>query len=164
MKRVITALVLFTAVPGVAHGQFASAVAEGVRVRVSIADDYRQHTWESRQALIHGSVTRVTNDSLYLRLPNSAGTVGIDRLQIKKMAVSRGMQSPVESAVVKGIGSAIGFALSTFIRYELTPKEDRGNYTAAEATGISAAFGFGVGAFVGAIWPTEKWKKVHLGN
>ena len=164
MKGMIIALVLLIACPAVADAQFASAITEGSRVRVTIPDGFRQHTWESRQALIHGSVTRVSNDSLYLTLPNAAGTVGIDRLQIKKLAVSRGMQSPVESAIVKGIGSAIGFAASSWIRWQLTPKEDRGKNSAAEAAGISAAYGFGVGAVVGVIWPTEKWKRVRLGK
>lgn len=164
MRRVIIALLLVAAAPAVAQAQFASAVTEGVRVRVTIPDGFRQRAWEGRQALIHGNVARVTNDSLYLTLPNAAGTVGIDRLQVKKLAVSRGMQSPVESAIVRGIGGAIVSAAGTYIRYQLTAEEDRGSKSAGEAAGISAAYGFGVGALVGAIWPTEKWKKVRLGT
>ena len=164
MRRVITALLLVTAAPAVAQAQFASAVTEGVRVRVTVPDGFRQHAWEGRQALIHGHVTRVTNDSLYLTLPNAAGTVGINRLEIKKLAVSRGMQNPVESALVRGIGGAIVSSASSFIRYHLTPEDDRGRDSAGESAAKSALYGFGVGAFIGAIFPTEKWKKVRLGT
>ena len=164
MKRVMIPLVLFIAVPVLAHAQFASAITDGARVRVTVPDAMRQRSMEPRQALVVGTVARITNDSLYLHLPNTAGTVGIDRLQIKRLAVSRGMQSPVESAIVKGIGSAIGFAASSWIRWQLTPREDRGRNSAAEAAATSAAYGFGVGAVIGAIWPTEKWKRVRLGK
>lgn len=164
MKRVIVALAVFIACPASAHGQFASAVAEGVRVRASVTDAMRQQSMAPKQALIYGTVARTSNDSLYLQLPNTTGTVAIDRLQIKRLAVSRGMQSPVESAIVKGIGSAIGFAATSWIRWQLTPREDRGRNSAAEAAATSAAYGFGVGAIIGVIWPTEKWKRVRLGT
>ena len=164
MRKPILALVLVLGIPAIAQGQLASAVTEGVRVRVTIPDGFRQRAWEGRQALVHGNVARVTSDSLYLTLPNAAGTVGIDRLQIKKLAVSRGMQNPVESALVRGIGGAIVSGASSFIRYHLTPEDDRGRDSAGESAAKSAAYGFGVGAFIGVLFPTEKWKKVRLGT
>jgi len=164
MKTTILALVLFIAIPANAHGQFASAVAPGARVRVAIPDSLRQRAMEPRQSLLHGTVSRVTSDSLYLRMYGTDGTVAIDRLTIKRLAVSRGMQSPVESILVKGIGTGVAFALSSWIRWQLSSSENRGYKTAEEAAAVSGLFGLGFGGVVGAIWPTEKWKRVRLGK
>ena len=164
MKSLAAVFVLFIASPAIARAQFGSAVTEGVRIRVTVDDPARQHAMESRKALIHGNVARITGDSLYLQIPHTAGRVGIDRLEIKRLAVSRGMQSPLESAIVRGIGSSIGFAASAWIGWQLTSSADRGNRSAGDAALTGAIYGFAVGAFIGAIWPTEKWKGIPLGK
>jgi hypothetical protein len=142
-----------------AGAQFPDDVRAGTRVRVWIPEATRQAEGPNKRQLLRGEVDAVTAETLRLRIPGSSGAIAIPRTAIRRLDVSRGVSrgaSMFERAVGVAIGSAITFAIMN----------DRGsssgpNYrTDWEAAGVGAAWGAGVGAVVGLIWPYERWRKV----
>jgi len=78
---------------------------------------------------------------------------------VRRLDVSRGVSrgaSMVERAVGGAIGGAISFALLN------DPKRTGGPHyrTDWRAAGVGAAWGGGIGAVIGLIWPYERWHKV----
>ena len=145
--------------PSVAGAQFPDDVRAGTRVRVWIPEAARQAEGPNKRQLLRGEVEAVNAETLRLRIPGSTGTIAIPRTAVRRLDVSRGVSrgaSMVERAVGVAIGTAITFALLN------DPGRSSGpNYrTDWQAAGVGAAWGAGVGAVIGLIWPYERWRKV----
>ena len=158
MRRLIVISLLF-ATPGLVAAQFPTDVRPGTRVRVWIPETVRQeHPPESRQ-LLRGTVESVDGSVLRLRVPSTAGSLSIPRASVRRLDVSRGVSrgaSMVERAVGGAIGGAILFAALN------DPDRSGGPHyrTDWRAAGVGAAWGGGIGAIVGFIWPYERWHRV----
>jgi hypothetical protein len=154
---VISRLLLVT--PAVAAAQFPSEVHPGARVRVWIPEPVRQEQPPDSRQLLRGTVESVDGGVLRLRVPSTASSLLIPRSSVRRLDVSRGVDrgaSMVERATGGAIGGAILFGLLN------DPKRTGGPHyrTDWRAAGVGAAWGGGIGAAIGFIWPYERWHRV----
>ena len=159
MIRSFVIIGLLVAVPRVAVAQFPADVQPGTRVRVWIPEIPRQQEGPYRRQLLRGTVESVDGGSLRLRVPGASGTLAIPRASVRRLDVSRGVsrgESMVERAVGGAIGGAIAFALLN------DPRRSGGPHyrTDWRAAGVGAAWGGGIGAVIGLVWPHETWRRV----
>jgi len=153
---IVTGLLFATA--RLADAQFPAEVQPGMRVRVWIPETARQVEAPYRRQLLRGTVESV-DGTLHLRIPGTAGSLAIPRASVSRLDVSRGVsrgESMVERAVGGAISSAIFFALLN------DPRRSGGPHyrTDWRAAGVGAAWGGGIGAALGFIWPHERWHRV----
>jgi hypothetical protein len=158
MRRLVLIAFLLVA-PCVANAQFPADVRPGTRVRVWIPETARQEEGPNRRQLLRGTVESVDGGSLRLRIPGAANSLAIPRASVRRLDLSRGVSrgaSMVERAVGGAIGGAIVFALLN------DPKRSNEPHyrTDWRAAGVGAAWGGGVGALIGLIWPYERWHRV----
>ena len=152
-------IALLVTISGLAVAQYPTDVRPGTRVRVWIPEPVRQeHAPESRQ-LLRGTVDAVDGSVLRLRVPSTTNSLAIPRASVRRLDVSRGVSrgaSMVERAIGGAIGSAILFALLN------DPDRSGGPHyrTDWRAAGVGAAWGGGIGALIGFIWPYERWRRV----
>jgi hypothetical protein len=158
MRRLLIAIGLLVSAPRFAVAQFPAEVRPGTRVRVWIPEPARQEEGPNRRQLLRGTVESV-DGSLRLRVPGTTGSLAIPRTAVRRLDVSRGVSrgaSMVERAVGGAIGGAVSFALLN------DPRRSGGPHyrTDWRAAGVGAAWGGGIGAVVGLIWPHERWQRV----
>jgi hypothetical protein len=159
MMRLIVFIGFLFAAPCLAIAQFPADVRAGTRVRVWIPETLRQEEGPNRRLLLRGTVESVDGTSLRLRVPGTMGSLAIPRASVRRLDVSRGVSrgaSMVERAVSGAIGGAIAFGLLNDPRRSGGPTYR----TDWQAAGVGAAWGGGLGAFVGLIWPHERWRRV----
>jgi hypothetical protein len=108
---------------------------------------------------LRGTVESVDQGTLRLSIPSSAGTLAIPRASVRRLDVSRGV-SRGASMAERAVGGAVGGALTVFALND--PQRSRWpNYRSDwRAAGVGAAWGAGIGAVVGLIWPYERWRRV----
>lgn len=157
MRLFIVAGIVLAA-PCVARGQFPAEVQAGMRVRVWIPEMTRQLNEPARRQVLRGSVESV-DGSLRLRVPGTVGALQIPRASVRRLDVTRGV-SRGASAVERAVGSAVGGAV--FFALLNDPKRTGGPHyrTDWRAAGVGAAWGAGIGAAVGLVWPHERWRRV----
>lgn len=156
MRLLIVGVLLF--VPGLAIAQFPADVQPGTRVRVWIPETNRQEEGPNRRQLLRGTVESV-DGTLQLRVPGTTGSLAISRASVRRLDVSRGVSrgaSMFERAVGGALGGAI-FAASLNDPERTSWPHYRTDWRAA---GVGAAWGAGIGAVVGLIWPYERWRRV----
>lgn len=145
--------------PLVAAAQFPSDVQPGTRVRVWVPEPTRQEQPPERRQLLRGTVESIDGSSLRLRVPGTVNALVIPRGSVRRLDVSRGVSggaSMIERAAGGAMGGAILFGLLN------DPKRTGGPHyrTDWRAAGVGAAWGAGIGAAVGLIWPYERWRRV----
>jgi hypothetical protein len=140
--------------------QFPSEVAVGTRVRVAIPDSLPQ-AWGPRQQWLRGDVSALTADTLYLRMHGTAGVVPIRRDMVKRIDRSLGMPSRPASAIQGAVGGAFLGALYGVLLRTVEAEEWR-DRSVGEAAGLGAGTGAGIGFVLGAIFPTERWRRLRL--
>lgn len=143
-----------------ADAQDLSSLRTGERVRVIIPEAFAQPEVPGvgRHSL-RGNVSRVVADSLFLSIPGTAGELGIARASIKRIDRSRGVPSRPISAIRRGLATAVvvgGFAALTFDLPSHWDANSRG-----DAALRAAAFGGSVGLVHGALFPTERWRRLR---
>jgi len=150
----------------VAHAQagapFGSVVPAGVRVRVVLPDSRRQAPLVPRQQVVIGTVTGVAGDTLVLAIPGAAGALRVARPDLRALAVSRGVPGRPESALRQGISAGVGLGLAFFFLHTGGDTDDRQFRSAGEAAVVGGAVGFGIGAVLGAVSPSERWRDLRL--
>jgi hypothetical protein len=156
--RLLVAIMLVVA-PSIAGAQFPDAVQRGTRVRVWVPEPTRQENGPPRRQLVRGTVESVDSGMLRLRVPGTIGSVGIPRASVRRLDVSRGVSrgaSMVERAAGGAIGGAITYALMN------DPRRTGGPHYRRDwrAAGVGAAWGAGIGAAIGFIFPHERWRRV----
>jgi hypothetical protein len=157
--RLLIAIGLLLTAPSLAVAQFPADVQRGIRVRVWIPEEPRQEEGPNRRQLLRGTVESVDEATLRLRIPSSAGTLAIPRASVRRLDVSRGV-SRGASMVERAVGGAFGGALTVFALND--PERSRWPHYRSDwrAAGVGAAWGAGIGAVVGLIWPYERWRRV----
>ncbi len=154
---IITSFLIAT--PGFAAAQFPAEIQSGTRVRVWIPEPTRQEQPPERRQLLRGSVESVDGGVLRMRVPSTVGSLAIPRASVRRLDVSRGVSrgaSMIERAVGGAIGGAILFGMLN------DPNRSGGPHyrTDWRAAGVGAAWGGGIGAAIGFIWPYERWRRV----
>jgi hypothetical protein len=139
--------------------QFPPDVAVGTRLRVALPDSLRQ-TWP-REQWVRGHVAALAVDTLYLRLPGTESPVAIRRSAIKRLDRSLGVPTPVESAFRGAVAWAfVGALYGVLLR--TVDAEDWRDRSLGESAALGAGMGAGVGFVLGALFPSERWRRVRL--
>ena len=158
----VLAFAVLNAFPGGANAQFPEAVQTGTRIRVWVPEPYMQEQGPWRRQQLRGSVVSVAPDTLRLAVPGTEGTLVVARQSIRRLDISRGRPSRVASAVERAfagaIVGAITFVLDNDPRGSEWPHYSR-EWRAAEE---GAKWGAAIGAAIGFILPTERWRRVRL--
>jgi hypothetical protein len=156
---VALSLALATAQPLAA--QFPADVAVGTRVRVVLPDSLRQSSGPWRQQWLRGDVAALAGDTLYLQLQGAARAVPIRRVAIRRIDRSLGVPSRPESALRGAVGWAVLGALYGLL-LNSTNAQDWRDRSVGESAALGAGIGAGIGFIVGAIFPSERWRRVRL--
>ena len=158
MRSLIVISLLLTT-PSLALAQFPAEVQSGARVRIWIPESNRQEQGPDRRQLLRGTVESVDGGTVRLRVPNTTGSLAIPRASVRRLDVSRGV-SRGASMVERAVGGAIAGAITLGLMNDPGNSSGPNFRTDWEAAGVGAAFGGGVGAIVGLIWPYERWRRV----
>ena len=141
------------------RAQFPDEVSAGARVRVWLPEAHNQAEGPWRRQLVRGSVESVSADTLRISLTGASGTIAVPRVAMRRLEVSRGV-SRSASAFERAAGGAIGGAISWGIMND--PRNATGPHyrTDWRAAGVGAAWGAGIGAVIGLLFPYERWHRV----
>jgi hypothetical protein len=154
---VVAGLVLGAA--QISSAQFPSEVHSGARVRVWLPEPARQPQGPERRQLLRGTVESVDMSILNLRVPGTAGALAIPRAAVRRLDISRGVSRPI-SAVERAVGGAIGGAVLMALLNDPHRSGGPHYHTDWRAAGVGAAWGGGIGALVGLVFPYEHWQRV----
>lgn len=167
MTRASLAVLAFAQVflvftPAVADAQFPEAVQAGTRIRVWIPEPYLQEQGPWRRQQLRGTVASVTPDTLRLAVPGTDGTLAVARQSIRRLDISRGRPSRVASAFDRAFAGAIVGAIA--VALDNDPQGSRWPHYSRDwrAAEEGAKWGAAIGAAVGFILPTERWRRVRL--
>jgi len=157
--RLLIIISFLIATPRLAFAQFPAEVQPGTRVRVWLPEPTRQEQAPAHRQLLRGTVESVDRAILRLDVPGTAGSLVIPRASLRRLDVSRDV-SPGESMIERAAGGAIGGAILFGLLND--PRRSGGPHyrTDWRAAGVGAAWGAGIGAAVGLIWPYERWRRV----
>ena len=161
MPFLIALILILAAAPAAAQGPFSPHVDRGVRVRVWLPEAQRQQDTPWQRQLLRAIVAGGTADSLEVNVPGTSGSLLIARADIRRLDVSLGtsrVASAFERAVGFAIAGAIGAALDNDPGGTRGPNYSR-DWRAAEE---GAKWGAAIGAVVGFVLPTERWRRVRL--
>jgi hypothetical protein len=147
--------------PAVLRAQFPAEVSTGARVRVWVPESYRQAEGPHRRQLLRGTVEGVVADTLQLRIAGTSGVVPVARSAVRRLEVSAGVSRPA-SAVERAVGGAIGGAVGWALMNDPDRSGGPSYRTDWRAAGVGAAWGAGIGAVAGLVFPHERWRRVRL--
>jgi hypothetical protein len=156
--RYLIVIGLLLAASHLADAQFPAEVQPGTRVRVWIPEANRQEQGPNRRQQLRGTVESV-DGTLRLKIPGAANSLAIPRASVRRLDVSRGV-SRGASMVERAVGGALSGAITLVVLND--PLRSRWPHyrTDWRAAGVGAAWGGGIGAVVGLIWPYERWHRV----
>ena len=152
--------ILITAAAMRLTAQWPSEVTSGARVQVRLPEVQYQLAGPRGQ-LVRGRVAALSRDTLYLSITDSLAPLPIPRPMIDRLQLSKGVPTLLNNALRSGLITAVLTSLVSVGLNELHDEPE--NHTSAgTAALVGAGVGFVVGGFTGAVWPTERWKKVRL--
>jgi hypothetical protein len=159
---VASALIGLTSGPRALGAQFPAEVQVGARVRLWLPEAHRQAEGPARRQLLRGTIDALSGDTLRLAVPGAVGALAIPRASVRRLEVSRGRPSRPVSAAERAVGGAIGGAVSWALLND--PRRTGGPHyrTDWRAAGVGAAWGAGIGALTGLLFPYERWRRVRL--
>lgn len=160
MRRLaLQAAMLLAGVFQYAEAQWPANITPGARVQVRLPEVQYQLAGPRGQ-LIRGRIAGLTRDTLYLSVTDSLGPLPIPRQMIARLQLSRGVPSRLGSALRSGL---IAAAVTSLISIGLNELDDEPERTSAgTAALIGAGVGLAAGGITGALFPTERWKRVKL--
>jgi hypothetical protein len=103
----------------------------------------------------------VSADTLRVIVPGTGGSVAVARANIRRLDVSRGT-SRAASAFERAVGFAITAAIVTAIENDPGSSEWPNYSRDWRAAEEGAKWGAALGAVVGFVFPTERWRRVRL--
>jgi hypothetical protein len=161
-SRLATAALLAAICASSAGAQFRTQVQTGDRVRVWLPEEYLQENGSPwHRQLLRGTLTGVDSGALRLTIPGATGSLVIPRTEIRRIDVSKGesrIASAFERAAMFAISGAVGAALENDPKSTEWPHYNR-TWRAAEE---GAKWGAAIGAVVGFVLPTERWRRARL--
>jgi len=128
-------------------------------VRVAIDDTVRQSN--GRRQKIYGTVTASTDDTLYLAVPNTTGSLAVPRTSLRALAISKGLPSRSRSIAVTGVQYALLGAAEFLLMYS-AQRDHRPFGSDGHAAIAGGSVGLALGVFFGARMPVERWRNVPL--
>jgi hypothetical protein len=139
--------------------QFPSEVHSGARVRIWIPETARQEQGPYRRQQLRGTIESVDGDVVRLKIPGATNSLVIPRSSVRRLDVSHGVSRPA-SMIERAVGGAISGAI-TFALLNDPHRSNSPHYrTDWRAAGVGAAWGGGIGAAVGLLFPHEQWRRV----
>ena len=153
---------LFIVLATPAAAQYPPEVTVGSRVRLVVPDSLRQMPLAPRQQIVFGTIGAIAGDTLYLTVPNTSGTLGVPRSSVRRLSISRGVPSRFEGALRHGLSVAVAGALALYVENRWGDDDDATFDSDGEAALIGAGIGFGIGAIIGAVSPSERWRRIRL--
>ena len=157
-----TIVIALSASPRVLHAQFPSIVETGTRVRAWIPEERRQQDGPTRRLVMRGTVESIAGDTLRISIPGTAGILAVPRTSLRRLDVSRGEPSRVASGLERAVSGAIGGAVTMAIANDPDRSSGPSYRTDWQAAGVGAAWGAGIGAAIGLVFPHERWRRVRL--
>jgi hypothetical protein len=145
---------------GSGNAQQQGLLVPGSRIQVLLPEAEFQ-TWSPRGQLLRGRLQSITADTLYLNVTDSLAALAVPSKWIRRLYVSRGVPTRPGNALRVGLIWGALSAASTFLLAELSSSDGR---SPGEALAVGGAIGFGSGFLFGALYPTERWKRVPLGE
>jgi hypothetical protein len=141
--------------------QFPADVRVGARVRLWLPEPHRQAEGPARRQLLRGTVEGIAADTLQLAVPGAVGAIAVPRASVRRLEVSRGVSRPA-TAAERAVGGAIGGAVTWALMND--PRRSGGPHyrTDWRAAGVGGAWGAGIGALSGILFPHEWWRRVRL--
>jgi hypothetical protein len=161
MKHFAFASLILAASAVTAAAQFPERVQPGVRVRVWLPEKQQQENGPWRRQLLRATVGEVASDTLRLVVPGTAGSLTVARADIRRLDISRGT-SRGASAVERAIGFAIAGAITAAIENDPGGSEWPNYNRDWRAAEEGAKWGAAIGAVVGFVFPTERWRRMRL--
>jgi hypothetical protein len=152
------ALIGLTTAPTPLRAQFPPDVQAGTRVRLWLPEPHRQAEGPARRQLLRGTVQGLAGDTLRLAIPGAVEAIAIPRASVRRLEVSRGVSRPV-TAAERAAGGAIGGAVSWALMND--PRRSGGPHYRTDWR-AAAAWGAGIGALTGLLFPHERWRRVRL--
>lgn len=159
MRHIIIGALVFA--PALAIGQFPARVQPGVRVRVWLPEGQQQEKGPWRRQLLRGTVSELRNDTLRLSVPGTQGSLAVSRADLRRLDVSLGT-SRAASALERAVGFAISGAIWAALENDPNSTEWPHYRRTWRAAGEGAKWGAALGAVVGFVFPTERWRRVRL--
>ena len=144
-----------------AGAQFPERVRSGVRVRVWLPEAQQQDNTPWRRQLLRATVSDVDADTLRLVVPGATGSLAVARADIRRLDVSKGT-SRVASAFERAVAFAVVGAISAALENDPAGSEWPNYSRDWRAAGEGAKWGAALGAVVGLVFPTERWRRVRL--
>ena len=144
-----------------AQAQFPERVQPGVRVRVWLPEPQPQDANPRGRQLLRATVSGVGTDTLLLDVPGTLGNLTVARANIRRLDISRGTNR-VASAFERALGFAIGAAITAALENDPDSTEWPHYDSYWRAAGEGAKWGAALGAVVGFVFPTERWRRVQL--
>jgi hypothetical protein len=147
---------------GDANAQFPERVQRGTRIRVWIPEVHVQAQGPWRRQQLRGTVMSVTPDTLRMSVPGTDGTLAVARQSIRRLDISRGRPSRAASAIERAFAGAIVGAIS--VALDNDPRGSEWPHYSREwrAAEEGAKWGAAIGAIMGFVLPTERWRRVRL--
>src|ERR1044072_1815451 len=97
MKRFVFDATLLAFGTVAAAAQFPERLKAGARVRIWLPDEQQQRNTPWHRQLLRATVGAVGNDSLRLDVEGTTGSLGIARMGIRRLDVSRGTSRPASA-------------------------------------------------------------------
>ena len=143
------------------HAQVIEDVQVGTRVRVWLPEPHRQAEGPARRQLLRGTVEGIAADTVRLAIPGTVGALAIPWTSVRRLEVSHGRSRPA-SAAERAVSGAMGGAVTWALMND--PRRRGGPHyrTDWRAAGVGAAWGAGIGALTGILFPHERWRRVRL--
>ena len=159
MTSAMLAVIGMLAAAPAARGQEGDSLRLGMRYRVTLPKlaDVDGPQFPSTRMLMGQLVARRA-DSLVLRPHPTTGTVAVPLVAVSRLERSRGV-SRVVSGVEGAVGGAIACVILGLFLYELDVRGSGFN-TRWQAVGTMAANSAAGGLIVGALFPSERWRRV----
>lgn len=141
-----------------AGAQEARELEPGQRVRITIERQAAHVEGYPRWQLLRGTLLRIGPDTVTLQLHPDASPLSLARPAVRKMEMSLGVPSRLESALRRGFEMAALGALEWALLDALY--DDPFSESTWQAAGVGAGFGMAFGIAVGALRPLERWRRV----
>ena len=141
--------------------QLDQRVQPGVRVRAWLPEPRQQDSGPWRRQLLRATVSEVSTDTIRLVVPGTSGSVAVARTTLRRLDVSRGTSRPA-SAFERAFAFAVTAAISTALENDPGSNEWPHYSSNWRAAGEGAKWGAALGAVIGFVFPTERWRRVRL--
>lgn len=136
-------------------------VAPGTGVGVTVPDSARQEPIAPRTQQLRGEVAALSVDTLSLRVAGTGTLLAVPRSAVRRLDVSKGVPSRLQSAVEGAVGGAVIGALYAFALRQLGSDEWNGR-SRTDVLAIGAAYGSATRLVFGALSPVERWRRISF--